>query len=81
MKYPYPRVRVRGVVRCDKIKYRTRTRVTRFGNTVGFSIPVLNPIFDPGHKMIFVSPLDKLMKNVRCYKLMDISLGKSFVNG
>ena len=36
-------VRVRGVLRCAKIQYRTRTRDTRFGNTAGFSVPVLNP--------------------------------------
>ena len=26
-----------------KFPHRTRTRVTRFGNTVGISVPVLNP--------------------------------------
>ena len=35
--------RVYGVSRCAKIQYRTRTRVTRFGNTAGFPVPVLNP--------------------------------------
>ena len=36
-------IRVRGVPRCAKTYYRTRTRATRFGNTAGFSVPVLNP--------------------------------------
>ena len=38
-----PAVRVRGMLRCAEIYYRTRTRATRFGNTAGFSVPVLNP--------------------------------------
>jgi hypothetical protein len=29
--------------RCAKIQYRTRTRVTRFGNTAGIPVPVRNP--------------------------------------
>jgi hypothetical protein len=36
-------VRVRGVLRCAEIHYRTRTRVTCFGNTAGFTVPVRNP--------------------------------------
>jgi hypothetical protein len=36
-------VRVHGILRCAKIHYHTRTRVTRFGNTVGLPIPVFNP--------------------------------------
>ena len=32
--------------RCAKIHYCTRTRVTRFGNTMGLPAPVLNPIDD-----------------------------------
>jgi hypothetical protein len=35
--------RVRGVLRCAKVHYRTRTRTTRFGNTAGFPIPVTSP--------------------------------------
>ena len=37
---------VHGVPRCAKIEYRTRTRVTRFGNTTGITIPVWNPNYD-----------------------------------
>ena len=40
-------VRVRGVLRCAEIHYRTRTRVTRFGNTAGFTVPVRNPTQQP----------------------------------
>ena len=36
-------VRVHGVLRCAKIQNRTRTRITRFGNTAGLPVPVLNP--------------------------------------
>ena len=36
-------VRVRGVSRCAKVQHRTRTRGTRFGNTVGKPVPVRNP--------------------------------------
>ena len=36
-------VRVRGVSRCTKNQNRTRTRGTRFGNTAGLPVPVLNP--------------------------------------
>ena len=32
-----------GVPRCAKVDYHTRTRTTHFGNTTGFSIPMLNP--------------------------------------
>ena len=32
-----------GMPRYTKVHYRTRTRGTRFGNTAGFSVPVLNP--------------------------------------
>ena len=35
--------RVRGVSRCAKNRYRTRTRRTRFKSTVGLPVPVLNP--------------------------------------
>ena len=31
-----------GVARYDKIKYRTRTHATHFGNTAGIPVPVLN---------------------------------------
>ena len=37
-------VRVHSVPWCVKIEYRTRTRVTRFGNTTGIPIPMRNPI-------------------------------------
>jgi hypothetical protein len=36
-------VRVRGILRCAKVHYRTRTRGTRFKNTAGLPVPVLNP--------------------------------------
>ena len=36
-------VRVCGMLRCAKICYRTRTHATRFLNTTGLPIPVLNP--------------------------------------
>ena len=36
-------VRVCGMLRYAKIEYRTRTRDTRFGNTAGLPVPVLNP--------------------------------------
>ena len=36
-------VRVRGILRCAKVTYRTRTRDTRFGNTAGKPIPVAKP--------------------------------------
>ena len=36
-------------MRYAKIQYRTRTRVTCFGNTAGISIPVRNPIQDKLH--------------------------------
>ena len=42
-------VRVRGVTRCDKIKYRTCTCDTRFGNSAGLPAPVLHPT-NLGHK-------------------------------
>ena len=38
-------VRVRGILRCAKVHYRTRTRVTRFKNTAGLPVPVLNPMW------------------------------------
>jgi len=38
----YPRHRGTGT-RCAKIQYRTRTRGTRFGNTAGLPVPMLNP--------------------------------------
>ena len=34
-----------GVARCDKIKYRTCTPATCFGNTAGIPIPVLNATY------------------------------------
>ena len=37
-------IRIRGVLRCAKTYYHTHTRTTCFGNTMGFSVPVLNPI-------------------------------------
>jgi hypothetical protein len=39
-----PAVWVYSVLWCAKINYCTRTHSTRFGNTVGFPVPVLNPI-------------------------------------
>ena len=33
-----------GIAAVIKFPHRTRTRVTRFGNTAGISVPVLNPI-------------------------------------
>ena len=36
-------VKVCGCVAVSKYGYRTRNRDTRFGNTAGFPIPVLNP--------------------------------------
>ena len=36
-------VRVRSILRCAKVHYHTRTRVTRFKNTAGLPVPVLNP--------------------------------------
>ena len=38
-------LRVRGVSRSAKNQNRTRTRDTRFGNTAGKPVPVLNPIY------------------------------------
>ena len=38
-----PTVWVHGVPQCAEIYYRTRTHATHFGNTAGFSVPVLNP--------------------------------------
>jgi hypothetical protein len=35
--------RVRGVRRCVKIQHRTRTCLTRLGNTAGLPVPVLHP--------------------------------------
>jgi hypothetical protein len=35
--------RVRGVSWCAKNRHRTRTRVTRLGNTAGLPVPVLKP--------------------------------------
>ena len=35
--------RVRGVLWCAKNRHRTRTRVTRLGNTAGLPVPVLKP--------------------------------------
>ena len=35
-------VRVCGMPRCAKVRYRTRTHVTHFGNTAGLPVPVLN---------------------------------------
>lgn len=32
-----------GMPRYAKVDYRTRTCTTRFGNTAGFSVPILNP--------------------------------------
>lgn len=32
-----------SVLQCVKIQYCTHTHSTRFGNTVGISVPVLNP--------------------------------------
>jgi len=32
-----------SIVQCAKVHYRTHTRVTHFGNTVGLPTPVLNP--------------------------------------
>ena len=34
-----------GVLQCGKNQNRTRTRVTRFGNTAGLPVPVLNPTY------------------------------------
>ena len=42
-------VRVRGMLRCAKICYRTRTCATHFLNTAGLPVPVLNPSF-VGHR-------------------------------
>ena len=39
-------VQVRGVTWCNKIKYRTRTCDTRFGNSAGLPAPVLHPILN-----------------------------------
>jgi len=39
-------VRVHSVPWCAKIQNRTHTHSTRFGNTAGIPIPVLNPSFD-----------------------------------
>jgi hypothetical protein len=36
-------VQVRGVLRCAKNQNCTHTHVTRFGNTAGLPVPVLNP--------------------------------------
>jgi hypothetical protein len=40
-------VRVRGILRCAKVHYRTHTRGTRFKNTAGLPVPVLNPTGNP----------------------------------
>ena len=52
--YPcrYPRYRTavwvfRGILRCVKTHYHTRTRSTHFGNTAGISVPVPNPTGEP----------------------------------
>ena len=36
-------VQVCGTPQCAKVHYRTRTHATRFGNTMGLPIPILNP--------------------------------------
>jgi len=36
-------VQVRGVRRCVKIQHRTRTCITRLGNTAALPVPVLHP--------------------------------------
>jgi len=36
-------VRVRGVRRCVKIRHRTRTCITRLGNTAALPVPMLHP--------------------------------------
>ena len=46
-----PMERVRGISRCAKIHYRTRTHATRFGITVGLPVPILNP--NPRHHRQF----------------------------
>ena len=38
-----PVVWVRSMLQCAKIYYCTHTHATHFGNTTGFSVPVLNP--------------------------------------
>ena len=44
MKYPQYRGTGTRCAQCAKIQYRTRTRVTRFGNTAGITVPMQNPI-------------------------------------
>ena len=62
-------VRVRGMLRCAKICYRTRTRATRFLNTAGLPVPVLNPSF-VGHRP------DTTQIWVRCLRVR-VQCGKS----
>lgn len=38
---------VRDVLWCAKTYYHTCTHATHFGNTAGFSVPVLNPTYKP----------------------------------
>ena len=53
MQYPQYRVTGTWYARCAKIQYRTRTRVTRFGNTAGIPVPVRNPrLWHPCHQTL-----------------------------
>ena len=62
-----------GVPRCAKIQNRTRTCVTRFGNTAGIPIPVRNPShgIHPPRKTIvaLVLPLSVGRLDIQNYQL------------